>query len=392
MNIKLLLINNCPNIRLLRKYIAQIRVNQLRKRLLNDSIIETAENAPDSKKKIVEECIQKRDRYFVEIKPEIKKAISNNRAEFSGADETAVYDDICFCFFAYGFQPDEYVFYHLKDKNMKERKSYISDLERVIYITQMNDVCDRMLFHDKAKTYEYFRKYYKRDAVRVETKKDYRTFASFVEKHPVFVEKRLDLSRGNGIKLVDISQIEIPVDKYFEQLIGNGKYILEEKIFQSKKMAQLNETSVNTVRCIVIQTRYGVIIPYAFLKVGRKGSFVDNGGKGGILVDINEKNGVLNSEGMDETGKRYNIHPDNGTKFEGFQLPDWQALLELCEVITPLAPSFKTIGWDFAHTDKGWVVVEGNHFGQLVGPQITKGHGIKEEYLNIMKNVDLLAK
>ena len=42
-------------------------------------------------------------------------------------------------------------------------------------------------------------------------------------------------------------------------------------------------------------------------------------------------------------------------------------------------PTVEYIGWDLAHTDNGWVVIEGNGGGQFIGPQIVWKRGFKNE-------------
>ena len=47
-------------------------------------------------------------------------------------------------------------------------------------------------------------------------------------------------------------------------------------------------------------------------------------------------------------------------------------------------PEQKYIGWDFALTDKGWVLIEGN-WGQLVGQYATKV-GVKDLFMKYIKD------
>lgn len=187
-----------------------------------------------------------------------------------------------------------------------------------------------------------------------------------------------------------LRNLNISLNQYFEQLKSTDLFQLEEKIQQSDIMASLNASSVNTIRCNAFVTRHGVKVPFAFLKVGRAGSFVDNGGKGGILVGIDEKTGVLNTDGRDEYGNRYVTHPDSNIRFQDFRLPDWEDALQLCNEITPKVTGVQAIGWDLAHTAQGWVIVEGNLFSQFVGPQITREQGLKKEWLAVMEDMELL--
>ena len=48
-------------------------------------------------------------------------------------------------------------------------------------------------------------------------------------------------------------------------------------------------------------------------------------------------------------------------------------------------PTVRCIGWDFAHTDRGWVVIEGNDRCQLIGAQMTREHGLKKEFEDMVR-------
>lgn len=155
-------------------------------------------------------------------------------------------------------------------------------------------------------------------------------------------------------------------------------------------MAKLNPSSVNTVRCITFCLGGNVQIPYCFLKVGRNGSFVDNGGAGGILAGIDVRSGKVNTCGYDEYNETYEIHPDTGVRFDGYQMPEWEKLKAICCKMSGMLPSVKCIGWDMAYTDDGWVVIEGNGMTQFIVPQIVYKKGIKKELLSYMDKMDLL--
>ena len=120
------------------------------------------------------------------------------------------------------------------------------------------------------------------------------------------------------------------------------------------------------------------------MKIGQGGSFVDNGGRGGILVGIDNQIGVLNTVGYDEFLTQYSAHPDTGVQFIGYQLPEWEKLLSLAVELSAQTPTVKYIGWDLAHTDQGWIVIEGNGSSQLIGPQIVWKKGIREEIRQVI--------
>ena len=50
-----------------------------------------------------------------------------------------------------------------------------------------------------------------------------------------------------------------------------------------------------------------------------------------------------------------------------------------------IVPSTKYVGWDMAFTDKGWVVVEGNNYGQFFLLQMPAEQGFRYEFEDLMK-------
>jgi hypothetical protein len=53
-------------------------------------------------------------------------------------------------------------------------------------------------------------------------------------------------------------------------------------------------------------------------------------------------------------------HPDTGAVIIGFELPDWEAALDLVHRAAPTVPVLRLIGWDIAFTPTGPVIVEMN--------------------------------
>ena len=78
-------------------------------------------------------------------------------------------------------------------------------------------------------------------------------------------------------------------------------------------------------------------------------------------------------------------HPNSGMKFKGWQVPLWEDLLKTAsDLHQSLPPKHKYIGFDFALTPKGWVVVEGN-WGNFPH-QVCVHHGIRVEFEKLMKS------
>ena len=199
----------------------------------------------------------------------------------------------------------------------------------------------------------------------------------------IFIKPLLG-SYGKDAYIFD-SKLDSDIKELFEKLTidKNSSWILEEQIIQSQKMAQWNSSSVNTVRVLSFlnKGKFHVITP--FFRTGRKGSIVDNAGSGGIISNVDSNTGLIYTDGFDENGKSYKCHPDSGLNFKGWQIPLWKELIETVKSVHMAMSDHIYVGWDFALTDNGWVLIEGN-WGQFLNQYVDKVGG-KEEFLKYMK-------
>ena len=303
----------------------------------------------------------------------------SGRADIPAADLDELKTDMLFCLFAYGFTFNEYVCYQFEGKSREERLAFLSDRDSLLLGYDMNDIDDMMIFSDKMNTYHKFQSSFGREAISLSSQSDYDAYVSYIGKHRQFVKKNVFQSCGRSIELIDVDADPRSEQQLFADLIAEGKVILEELVQQSSEMSAFNASSVNTVRCITLNTKNGIHIPYCFMKIGRKGAFVDNGGAGGILVGIDSKTGVMNTDGVDEYGIRYEAHPDSGVVFRGYQLPGWDQMLDMCRKLSAELDTVRLIGWDTACTDRGWIIIEGNALTEVIGPQSTSLRGIRED-------------
>lgn len=386
-----------PNNPWFKKQMARLRINRYLSSLpsLSETEKKRAETDGALKGKIVAENIEiikrKKNARFCRFNERITKTMDALAITGSREQLDALRNDVWFCWLAYGFLPEEYFCYELENKSFQERKGYVSEIDKSKYVFQMNDIVDIQILNNKMKTYQHFGKYFLRDAICVKDEKDYDAFERFVDKHPVFVKKNVFESVGRSVSLVDLSSCAEKAKKEtFHGIIREGKHILEERVIQSGAMAAFHESSVNTLRCISFNTKHGIVDQYYFMKTGRGGSFVDNGGAGGILTGIDRETGRVNTNGFDEFNRPYEKHPDTGIVFNGYQLPEWQELRKLCRTLSSQLPTVKYIGWDLAHTDAGWVIIEGNGMSQMIGPQTVFKRGCKAEVEALMADVDLI--
>ena len=280
------------------------------------------------------------------------------------------------------FVPDEYVSFHFYGKSIMDKFGYVSSVMRSQVIATLNPQPIKDMFNNKFSAYSALSSFYGREIVLIDGENAKETFKDFCSRHSTFVKKNNYDALGRGVEKVTVTP-ETDIDSLYDELTDGGKLIiLEELIDAHDEIKKLNKDSVNTVRIVTYVKNYKATISSCFMKVGRKGAFVDNGGAGGILVHIDPERGCLDSNGIDECGIIYETHPDNGYEFKGIQLPDWESAIKKAKEIALQIKDARYIGWDFTYTSDGkWIVVEGNAMTQFFAQQATIGRGIKREFL-----------
>lgn len=375
-----------PKVFGIRRALQTLKVKRLYKHVLSKEEIEVCEKDPSKKKIVVEPYLSKWKKYLSAANIEMEDILQNGPLYKNREDKDSLRTDMIFCRLAYGFIPSEYVSFELEDKTPEERKEYVSDIDMNFFGYTVNDIKVIQGILDKGDSFNRFKEYFKRDAIIIQKKSDYRVFHAFVQKHPIFVKKVVFSSMGKGIELVDISEKGNERD-YFESLIAQGKFLLEERVIQHPEMARFNDSSVNTVRCFTMKIGKDIIVPWCFMRTGRNGSFVDNGGSGGLVIGIEHATGIINSAGYDEYNDPFFKHPDTGIEFIGSKIPDWETLISMCKSAHEEVDGMGYLSWDLAYTDSGWVVIEVNEVGQFIGPQMTMKKGIKKELWSYLERM-----
>lgn len=272
--------------------------------------------------------------------------------------------------------PEEYFLYDFSDLSEDEKGQFVGDIERTIHCARMyNTSRSGRIFMDKLKTYELFEPFYRRDMVGIKSEEDRDAFCCFVAKHPTFLVKPAEASRGNGIHSETVNPNSI--DEVFQRLLEMAPCVLEEFIKQADGMAKFHPRSVNTIRYATFLTNNGFETIACFVKIGRGDSIVDNGGAGGLLAAVNENDGQIVTAGRSERDEVFEVHPDTGVRIKGAYIPQWEELKGLVAELVKVLPDQRYVGWDLALSTNGWVLVEGNSGGQFVGPQISLKKGLR---------------
>lgn len=280
-------------------------------------------------------------------------------------------------------KPQEYFLLGFAKKTDKERSEWITDFIKDTYLKKYAKIERALELQDKFYVYKKNGLYFKRDACLLSGAKDRDAFISFTDKHNRFIAKPNTGSFGANTGIWDVK--EKGQEVVFNELTsGRTTWILEELIEQTPEMGQFNPDSVNSVRIPTFKTKNGYEIFGTFMRMGRKGSVVDNAGAGGIFVRVDETTGRIISDGYTEHGEVFERHPDSHVTFKGFQIPRWMELRELAVKCHKELQGHKYIGWDFALTIKGWVLLEGN-WGQFLCQQVSGQKPLKKQFIKLIK-------
>lgn len=285
--------------------------------------------------------------------------------------------DLVLCYYFYHIVPWEYKLYHFENQSHKERLCWLSDADRYMICELLMGTGPYLALKNKAIFHKLLKKYYKRPVMAYHPETTADELEKFYKSNSgEFFVKPINGSLGrNTFKVSSTAEntlYEILKEK-------KGSWIIEGSIVQSPLTAQWNPTSVNTIRIPSFRSKNGWHILQPFFRTGRKGQIVDNAGAGGILCVVDELTGGVISDGYDESSHVYEIHPDSNIKYKGWKIPYFDELLELTkEIHRSLPENFLYVGFDFALTEKGWDLIEGN-WGQFIG-QIAAQKGIKKQF------------
>ena len=176
--------------------------------------------------------------------------------------------------------------------------------------------------------------------------------------------KPIDGGQGRGCFLLDPSNLQKGLSSPSVINTIRKGYIFQKAIEQHPVMASLHPQSVNTVRIDTWRSSSEgkASAMSALVRMGSKGSRIDNAAAGGCFVGVNLTDGRMKSKGFVEPQHGASIldrHPDTGILFEGFLIPFFREAVQLAEDAAELIP-LTAVGWDIAIGTNGPILIEGN--------------------------------
>lgn len=299
--------------------------------------------------------------YFLRI-TRWKKLISDLKVARIKSDRKYLFlvSDMVLSSFKFNTSFHEYFYYSFYLKDNTTRSAYASMGYMYEYQLRNNPPNYRNLLEDKIVFLKRYNKYIGRAwlDLRIATSEQ---LDEMLASNKKLVLKNSLGGAGKNIKIISTENINL---EELRAIASQGNYdLLEEFVTQHPELNKLSPHSLNTIRIITQINRDGTVdIIGTIIRLGVEHE-TDNLSTGGIACPVDPILGCICGPGISFDIQRPEIHnhPYSGKELMGFKVPFWSEALEMCKDAARLHPENKSIGWDVGITEKGPLLIEGNH-------------------------------
>ena len=211
----------------------------------------------------------------------------------------------------------------------------------------------------------------------------------FILKHPIFFTKDIMGFRGDGVKRIDSTKIQI--NAFLNDLLSqmDTHYIFDEPLTEILSLKELHPWSINTIRVVTFYDSKHDKVHYmnARIRIGNQKNSVDNFHYDGIGANIDVTTGVITSLGYDTHNRTYITHPITEKQILGLQIPKWQECIHYIEQAVRHIPTVRYIGWDLVIQENGELcLIEANDNADHDFQQL-HNKGLWKEYRKLLNEL-----
>lgn len=293
---------------------------------------------------------------------------ANLEAQRTKRSVPSVIADMVINYLQYGILPQEYFHFGFYKKTPEDKKTYFT---YKLYCKRRSEYSkpnyENVIFEDKFIFSKVFHEYYGRESFLLSKSADKMSTLEFINRVKKFVYKPLTACEGIGVKSYTLSEYTDAEALYND--LPKTDAILDEWLNQAQEMAKFYTGGVNCIR--VYTFIHNDIFKFVDAKVSfGVGSDIVNATLDSSIFGIVDVNtGIITSDLANYNLEVFKEHPVTHFVAKGTQLPRWQEVLELAKKAAYVVPQVAYVGWDIAITDKGPVLIEGNHCGGCGGNQ-----------------------
>lgn len=180
----------------------------------------------------------------------------------------------------------------------------------------------------------------------------------------------------------------------FYQELRHLPYLIQPCLSPNDNLKRIMpEPACGAIRVISYQKKDGdTVFPFSFITVPVKGQVISNfmhGSTGNLIAGVDSSSGELKQGvGVGASGlmESYSKHPDTNERFKDLRIQEWDEILTIAAKAAACFPLIRFIGWDFAATEDGIFIIEGNPMCDPDGLQVTLKRGIKEDLENLLQS------
>lgn len=277
--------------------------------------------------------------------------------------------DIVKCGFKFGAGYKDYLLCEFFNMTDAQRATFVTRGINNTITKMLNDPDYYHIFDNKNEFYTTFGEYLHRAWLEFSDCTPEK-FAEFMADKDAVICKPRDASCGVGVEMVKKADYE-SLEAMYGYLKQIDTDIIEEVVIQHPDMNRINPGSVNTIRVYTVLSGGVSNVVYACIRMGNSDRPVDNINAGGMYSPVDLKTGKIACAACDKQRIVYETHPRSGCKLEGYPIPYWNEVLDLCREAAYKVPQMGYIGWDVAITKDGPLFIEANNLpGHDAFPQM----------------------
>jgi hypothetical protein len=151
--------------------------------------------------------------------------------------------------------------------------------------------------------------------------------------------------------------------------------------------------ALGCIRVVTYCSESEASVLFVFIKIPVGNNITDafqHGGTGNLLANLDLATGKLGKAWGKRQGRdghsltEFTAHPTTKQVFQGFQIPQWDAILRTAKKGAMAFPELRVIGWDVALCENGIFLMEGNNLWDSDGPQVALRRGIKKDMMALV--------
>lgn len=240
---------------------------------------------------------------------------------------------------------NEYAYqYEFYNKTEEEREEFVSRAKMGYFYRRYTPGKVKAIFRYKNRSLTLISKFVNRDWIYA-PEASYKEFAQLVSNYDCII-KPCDGALGRGVFKVYKSGNHAGDRDLYNSCVKDHM-LVEQCIESCEELKEFHPQSLNTIRVVTVSNGEKSEVFGSFFRMGRGDSVVDNAHAGGIFAQINIKDGMIESDGIDTNGNRFVCHPDSGIKLKGFVIPNWEKVVNTCCEAAKLCGN-TIMGWDVA--------------------------------------------